>query len=578
MVGCDRTRTDMFRTWWAAWCLLVPVALVLCLGCRREFKTLEEARRHISEKRMSPDEMMHWLSPKDVTGTGLIRDVAALRGIEQSWIRGWGVVVNLDGTGGSGSIVDQRTRAQALKCLIKEGVPSDDAKGLLKSTSTAIVRVLASVPVVVRKDQRINAYVVAADESRSLAGGLLCDSELKPYATIGGIQYDGTAAMYARGPVVSGVAMPPGITRSRASGIVPNGAVSVGKRRPFLQLHRKDIKTSLFLGGKINARFGDVCVPWNNEFLYVDIPAHYTQEPLRFLEVLLHLDARMLNTATALMKRNRLRTALFSGDAGKCRLAAIELEAWGEEGVPLLKEGFSSADATVKAECAAALVYRRDPDMVPYLKDQVLTGTLLERITAARKLGAFVSVPAPSAATKAQSQQEISDFLRGIFERHDFASPRDEAIAKYYVMTVLNEMDVAGNPYYKSFVGNSLTISAMGKEYGPPAIVIDADASNILVFGEDMPVKAPLEYRLRNADVAYRSSEDPYVVITPTLPSIPGPLFAEPTVPDLLFKVGQQLPLIFDDIRFMLVRMKEKGSIDAEVYLTTMVGSPSQGQ
>jgi len=551
---------------------VVVAAAIVLSGCQQQFKTLEDARTYISDQGMGPEKALRWLSPHDMTGRTLLRDIATLGNIEQRWIRGVGVVVNLAGTGGSGAIVDERTRANAVKCLVQEGIPAETGKEMLKSDSTAIVRVLASVPVIVRQDQRINAYVVAVDESRSLAGGLLCDTQLRPYAAVGGIQREGSAVMFARGPVVVGVPPPPGIPRSRASGVVPNGATSAKKRTPYLQLHEKDVKTALFVAGKINTRFGDISVALNDGFVSVDIPSYYAREPLRFLEVVLRLDAHMPNAATKMLKRGRLRSALFSGDPKKCHEAALELEAWGLEGVSILEEGLDSSDDQVKAECAAALVYRRNPDAVSYYKNKAASGSLSERITAIRKLGIYATVPAPSEAARAQSERDIGAFLRGLFEKHEFASDQEEALTKFYAMTTLEDMGLSGAPYFKRYVGRVVTISSIGKEYGPAAVVVDADTSRVLVFGEDMEVKAPFEYDLRCAKITYAPG-DPLVVMTPTLAGITGPRFAKPSVADLVYSVGK-LPVVFDDIRFMLTRMQEQGVIDAEVYLTRPERSP----
>ncbi|MCA9176304.1 MAG: flagellar basal body P-ring protein FlgI [Planctomycetales bacterium] len=127
-----------------------------------------------------------------------IKDITTVEGVRTNNLRGVGLVVGLDGTGGQGP----GTRQVLLNFLQREGLRADPATRLgianntqIKTENMALVAVFAELPTFVRKGKKIDV-VCAAIDAKSLKGGQLIGTALR------GV--DGEVYAMARGPIALG--------------------------------------------------------------------------------------------------------------------------------------------------------------------------------------------------------------------------------------------------------------------------------------------------------------------------------------------------------------------------------------
>lgn len=185
-----------------------------------------------------------------------VKEVAAIEGVRDNQLVGYGIVVGLNGTG------DKRQTyfsAQTLANLL-ERMGVQVSPTAMQVRNTAAVLLTANLPPFAQPGTRIDVHVAAIGDSTNLQGGLLILTPLKSSA--------GQIFAVAQGPVVTGgfVAARGGgnsmTVNHPTAGRVPSGAIveraapSVSPTNSFrLQLRRADFTTAARLAASINTRF-----------------------------------------------------------------------------------------------------------------------------------------------------------------------------------------------------------------------------------------------------------------------------------------------------------------------------------
>lgn len=102
-----------------------------------------------------------------------IRDIAFIDGLKENQVFGYGLVVGLQGTGDTKSVLTQ----SSLKNLLKNiGFQEDDKTA---SKNIAAVLLTAKLPAFVRVGDRVDVTVSSIGDAKSLEGGILVQSPLK---------------------------------------------------------------------------------------------------------------------------------------------------------------------------------------------------------------------------------------------------------------------------------------------------------------------------------------------------------------------------------------------------------------
>lgn len=208
-----------------------------------------------------------------------IKDIAAIKGVRENLLIGYGLVIGLKGTGDSGTDITSKSMVRLFE---KMGIQT--GAGDFKSKNVAAVIVTAKLPPFARAGTRIDITVSSIGDASSLEGGTLLVTPLRAgdqqvYAVAQGPVSLGTLANGGGGGGGGGGASFPTTAR------IPNGALIekevdgnfTNKRTFVLAINNPDFTTAARLAKQINTELGgkyavardsgtiDLIVPFNYE-------------------------------------------------------------------------------------------------------------------------------------------------------------------------------------------------------------------------------------------------------------------------------------------------------------------------
>jgi flagellar P-ring protein precursor FlgI len=215
-----------------------------------------------------------------------LKDIAAVEGVRDNQLLGYGLVVGLAGTGDKRQTVFSTQSVANL--LERMGVAVSPTA--IQVRNTAGVMITATLPPFAQPGTRIDVSVAAMGDATNLQGGMLILSSLRGP--------DGEVYAVAQGPVVTG-----GFGAGRGgntvvmnhptAGRVPSGAI-VERHPPSsppasplrLQLHRADFTNAARVAEAINRRFpgeSPVAKAENAASVAVRTPSDWTGRPVEFI-------------------------------------------------------------------------------------------------------------------------------------------------------------------------------------------------------------------------------------------------------------------------------------------------------
>lgn len=221
-------------------------------------------------------------------GAARLKEIAAIEGVRDNQLIGYGVVVGLNGTGDKRQTVFS---AQALTNILRRmGVTVNPTAILVRNM--AAVMVTATLPPFGQPGTRIDATVAAIGDATNLQGGLLLLTPLEGA--------DGQVYAAVQGPVITGGFVAAGAAGNRQTvnhptvGRIPNGAIierappttaPAGKLR--LQLRQADFTTAARVAEALNKRFSAEAAPVaraeSSAAVAVEIPAGWASRPVEFV-------------------------------------------------------------------------------------------------------------------------------------------------------------------------------------------------------------------------------------------------------------------------------------------------------
>lgn len=296
-------------------------------------------------------------------GVKLVGKMALPKGFSYIKVEGVGLVVQLDHTGSSpapGPHVD------ALK---DEMETHDVAKPneLLDSDTTSLVLLRALIPPAAQPGDRIDVEVrlPSGSKTTSLREGWLMQARLREYAMLGNRIHTGRELAVGLGNVVvDGVFQVSREELADRHGMVLGGGTVTAPRLMGLQMREKyasPFNTSA-IANALNARFHHydhgikkgVATAKDDMQIHLAVPARYKNHLTRYYDVV-----RSVAVGESVPERgDRLRKLerLLHEPTSAAR-AALELEAIGEDAIPVLKTGLLSPNPEVHFYAAEALAY-----------------------------------------------------------------------------------------------------------------------------------------------------------------------------------------------------------------------------
>lgn len=199
----------------------------------------------------TPDSMVHALAPGDVR----IKDIAAVEGVRENQLVGYGLVVGLQGTGDT--LRNAAFSEQSLQSMLERlGVNVRDSA--LRTRNVAAVIVTAELPAFAGAGSRIDVNVASLGDASSLQGGTLVITQLAGA--------DGEVYAVAQGPIAvtgySAAGMAESVQKGTpTAGRIPNGALVEHELQTSLdglgaltfKLRNPDFRTAIRITDAINA-------------------------------------------------------------------------------------------------------------------------------------------------------------------------------------------------------------------------------------------------------------------------------------------------------------------------------------
>jgi flagellar P-ring protein precursor FlgI len=232
------------------------------------------------------------IMPARVSAQGvLLKDIANVQGVTANQLVGYGVVVGLNQTGDSTSVL---FTSQTIQNILQTfGLTA--ATTSIRTRDVAAVMVTAKLPPFAHSGDNVDVLVSALGDSTTLQGGTLVLTELRGpnnlvYATaqgpisVGGFSAGGTTAAAGQNAISVNFV---------TAGRIPNGGVIARDMITPLQqdqagfsyvLSSPDYKTAQHTVQALNGRFGSgTAHALDAETIRVNVPARYTNDIVSFL-------------------------------------------------------------------------------------------------------------------------------------------------------------------------------------------------------------------------------------------------------------------------------------------------------
>ncbi len=365
--------------------------------------------------------------------TKYVGPITVFAGFDHAKLQAIGLVVGLKGTGSDPGPSWQREKLiDDLKLRHK----INDPQNLLASPDTAMVKVTAYFPPAARKGDRADLLIEPFDndEVKSLNGGRLMLTSLRPYAVLGNSVKSGNSMGSAEGFVLED-----GLFEARQDrpnqirGLVLGGGVLNEDRVLLLNVkqEKQGLKSVAEITYAINNRFtvvtGDGRVgaakAKTDRVIELRIPEIYRDNVGRFTQIISNI-AFEENADDRVNRLDELERQL--GDSEQARLVTLRLEAMGKEASSVLKRALKHPNREVRSHAAVALSYLDEADGIDVLREAVAT----ERALRWHALSGLqiLSDPRAAAALSELMNAESAEARYGAFRSLKTRSPNDPLV------------------------------------------------------------------------------------------------------------------------------------------------------
>lgn len=203
-----------------------------------------------------------------------IKDISYLKGVRENQLRGYGIVIGLNGKGDSSS--NPITKATMQNLMDGIGISLGDAK--FQTKNLAVVMVTVDIPPSVNEGDKIGVTVSSIGDAKSLQGGVLLQTALKGaddviYAVAQGSTIIADLKMPTTAFVPSGAIVEKNITAEYLDG-----------NKFTLILNNGDFQTVQNISAAIREKFEDITIA-NNDFknITLTIPEEYKDRQTEFI-------------------------------------------------------------------------------------------------------------------------------------------------------------------------------------------------------------------------------------------------------------------------------------------------------
>lgn len=470
-------------------------------------------------------------------------------------VQGVGFVHGLQGTGEDPPASPLRKRL--LDDMRREEIT--DPNTLLRSADTCLVVVTAYIPPIVRKGDVMDIEVKLPDgsESKSLAGGWLMPCRLSEHALLEGRVREGSEIAISTGPIlVNSLSKlnddsPAGLR----AGIVPGGGRYTGEERKLTVGIRSDYRTvrmSTTIADRIGHRFYDydssgiqqkLCSAKSNAHLELMVHERYRENYPRYLQCIRHMTLTE-SPVEKHMRMQQLEDGIQFGPTAE--KAALQLEAAGSDGIPILKTGLTSKSPEARFRSAEALAYLGNTDGATVLKDSA------EKEPAFRifALAALASLP----------DSKTAEALRELMNNESLET-------RYGAFRALSTM-APNDPFIKGIeMEGNFTLHLVNSGGAPFIHLTRHKKAEVVLFNVEQEFQLPMFIRAgSNILIQGTPSADGVVVKRIAAGESTKMKTVRPTVAEVI-KVASDMGAKYPDIVQMLVQAEQQHNLPGEIAI-----------
>ena len=400
-------------------------------------------------------------------------------------ISGVGLVVGLDGTGGGAPPGPLRTMLE--NHLRQQGY--EHLKEVLDSNTTSLVLVSGTLAAGGKKGDLFDIDVAVPRECKtsSLRGGKLLECPLYNYASKraidpgykgpdGGTSLIGHTVATAQGQLVVGFSEG-GAAGELRSGRIWGGGKSKLARSIYIYLNsdQQFSRVAKAVADRINDTFQGsfrgpattVAKAETKNLVYLNIPPQYRLNLPRYLRVVRQIPLSDTG-ATQIAYRRKLEERLLK--PAHTVVAALKLEALGQDSIPILKRGLNSEHALVQFCAAEALAYLGSPAAGEAL------GRMVEQQPALR---AF-SLTALASLDEAVCHVELRRLLGA-----------DSPETRYGAFRALRALDEQEEAVQGELLNNSFWLHRTAANSSPLIHISTTNRAEIVCFGQEARLIPP---------------------------------------------------------------------------------------
>jgi hypothetical protein len=481
---------------------------------------------------------------RDAVVAGTVGEQTLVADLNPVTLRGFGLVVGLDGTGSTDCptsvrdyLIDFLAKQIALQGRRK---PTQTPAELIDSPDTAVVEVAGTAPAGARSGTRFDLRIqaLAGTSTTSLAGGLLLPTEMRIFdaSASGEGLFFGAVLAEAGGPAAIS---PFAESAQSASDADPRVATVLGGGRTLeartarLALSRPNYQTARVIERRVNERFGQnprAASAQSAGYVELTTPAEFAPRPELFHRVIAYLP--MEREPGELERRLNALSDEAGSREGDYEPISLSWEAIGRAALPSLQPFYAGQNSALRFYAARAGLRLGDSAALVVMGELARDAPHAERILAIRELS-FSSAPqAPLRLVKLLDDRD-----------------QEIRIAAYEALVQLGHNSIRSSKFPLLLDRAQLNFSLdVVDSSGPPLIYIRRTRlPRIAVFGRQAKVNAPVFYTLPDDALTIHTVDgsndlslfakrngklSPQVIVPPRAVDLVAALGAAPTAED----------------------------------------------
>ena len=332
---------------------------------------------------------------------GTVASETAIAGLEPVIVRGYGLVVGLNGTGGR--LMPAEVRAMMVQELARRGVGNPGTgfdispEQMLNSLDTAVVIVEGVIPPGAIRGNKFDLRVTAlpGTDVTNLEGGRLYTTDLRPGPLLIGSRQARVIAQ-GKGSIFINPFVEPGATSkdavNRLVGRILDGG-SVTRDLPLkLKLATSSHSRARTIQTAINSTFpreskqpADTARGEGSDSIELTVPPSFSDKTEEFIQLIRHLP---LDTTATEVTASAIRRALLA-NPGSAPDAMWRFRALGKRALPVLQDLYAYGEENPRMAALEAGAALDDALAAGPLIEMAKSGTVSNRIRAINLLGQF---------------------------------------------------------------------------------------------------------------------------------------------------------------------------------------------